>query len=36
MCGTKCNNTPIWNNTGETIYLEAPDGRRIEIQSRKV
>jgi endonuclease YncB( thermonuclease family) len=34
--GMKCNNTSIWNNDGETIYLEAPDGRRIEIQSRKV
>ncbi len=34
--GTKCGDKTIWNNDGETIYLEAPDGRRIEIQSRKV
>jgi micrococcal nuclease len=34
--GMKCGDKPIWNNDGETIYLEAPDGRRIEIQSRRV
>ncbi len=36
MRGMKCGDKPIWNNEGETIYLEAPDGRRIEIQSRRV
>ncbi len=34
--GMKCGDKPIWNNDGETIYLEAPGGGRIEIQSRRV
>lgn len=34
--GMKCGDKSIWNNEGETIYLEAPGIGRIEIQSRKV
>ncbi len=34
--GMKCGDKAIWNNEGETIYLEAPGVGLIEIQSRKV
>ena len=34
--GIKCGDKPIWNNEGETIYLEAPGVGRIEIPSRRV
>jgi endonuclease YncB( thermonuclease family) len=31
--GFKCTGAFLWNNTGETIYLRAADGRQIEIDS---
>ena len=34
--GFKGGDKPIWNNDGETIYLQAADGRQITIQSRRV
>lgn len=31
--GFKCGDGPIWNNTGETIYLRGPAGVVVEIES---
>ena len=31
--GFKCSGAFLWNNTGETIYLRAPDGRQIDVDS---
>ena len=33
--GMKCGDKPIWNNSGETIFLQTPDGE-ISVESRRV
>ncbi|MBX3050849.1 MAG: lamin tail domain-containing protein [Caldilineaceae bacterium] len=34
--GYKCGDKPIWNNSGETIFLKSTDGRVYQIESRQV
>lgn len=31
--GYKCGDKPIWSNDGEVIYLNSPDGQRIQINT---
>lgn len=31
--GDKCSDRNIWNNDGEDVYLQAPDGRRIQTRA---